>query len=64
MARGPAITTVLNGVTIAEYAGAGVLDNEGHRRLNVGLRGQIALQLHVRDELKVGDRRLRVRPLP
>lgn len=64
VARGPAITTVLNGVTIAEYAGAGVLDNEGHRRLDVGLRGQIALQLHVRDELKVGYRRLRIRPLP
>lgn len=64
VARGPAITTVLNGVTIAEYAGAGVLDNEGHQRLGVGLRGQIALQLHVRDELKVGYRRLRIRPLP
>lgn len=62
-AQGARITTALNGVVTATFDGAGVLDNEGHRRLDVGLRGQIALQLHVRDELKVRFRHLRVRPL-
>jgi hypothetical protein len=64
VARGTTITTRLNGVTMADFDGAGVLDNEGHRRLDVGLRGHIALQLHVRDELKVSFRRLRARALP
>lgn len=63
VARGPAITTVLNGITMAAYDGTGVLDNEGHRQLQVGLRGHIALQLHVRDELRVRFRNIRVRPL-
>ncbi len=64
VARGTAITTILNGVTMAAYDGAGVLDNEGHRRLGVGLRGQIALQLHMRDELRIRFRHLRIRALP
>ena len=51
-------------MTTADYDGAGVLDNEAHRRLGVGLRGQIALQLHVRDELKIRYRAIRVRALP
>jgi hypothetical protein len=63
VARGTHITTALNGVTQADFDGAGVLDNDGHRKLNVGLRGHIALQLHVRDELKVRYRALRLRPL-
>jgi hypothetical protein len=64
LARGTTITTALNGVTIAEYNGAGTLDDASHRALGVGLRGHIALQLHVRDELKVRFRQVRVRPLP
>ncbi len=63
VARGTVIRTELNGVTTAEYDGAGTLDNEAHRRLGVGLRGQVALQLHNRDELKVRFRALRARPL-
>ncbi len=64
VARGTSITSVLNGITMADYDGKGVLDNEGHRQRNVGLRGHIALQLHVRDELKVRFRHLRIRALP
>ncbi len=63
VARGTSITTVLNGVTIAQCDGAGVLDNPGHRARHVGLRGQIALQLHLRDELKIRFRHLRIRAL-
>ena len=64
VARGQVITTELNGVTMATFDGTGVLDNEAHRRLGVGLRGHIALQLHVRDELKVRYRAIRIRALP
>ena len=49
---------------VSLFDGTGVLDNDGHRSLGVGLRGQIALQLHVRDELKVRYRAIRVRALP
>lgn len=63
VARGPVITTELNGVIMANYDGSGVLDNEAHRRLDVGLRGHFALQLHVRDELKIRFRALRARAL-
>ena len=33
--------------------GAGVLDREAHRRLQVGRRDHLARQVHLRDELKV-----------
>ncbi len=64
VARGASITTELNGATTAIFDGAGILDNDAHRKLGVGLRGQIALQLHVRDELKVRYRAIRVRAVP
>ena len=64
VARGTTVTTELNGVTTANYDGAGLLDNAAHRQLNVGLRGKIALQLHVRDELKVRYRAVRIRAVP
>ncbi len=62
-ARGTKITTELNGVVTATYDGAGILNNEAHRKLSCGMSGQIALQLHLRDELKVRYRALRVRAL-
>ena len=64
VAQGTAITTELNGVTIADYDGAGYLDDADHRALDVGLRGQIALQLHMRDETRMRFRHLRIRALP
>lgn len=64
VARGTGIMTELNGVMTAFFDGTAILDNEAHRRLGAGLRGHIALQLHVRDELKARFRHVRVRPLP
>jgi len=40
------LKAVFNGVTVMELDGRGVLDDELHRRRNVGLRGHIALQIH------------------
>lgn len=59
--RGSHITTVVNGVTISNYDGTGVLDDEAHRAHNVGMRGHIALQLHKHDELRIRFRHIRVR---
>jgi hypothetical protein len=62
-AKGTRIQSVLNGVTVVDYDGAGVLDDELHRKLNVGLRGMIGLQIHSHDELKLRFKSIRIRPL-
>jgi hypothetical protein len=60
--RGTRIRTTVNGIRIADYNGAGVLDDDLHRMRNVGLRGHIALQLHTGDDLYVQFKDLRIRP--
>jgi hypothetical protein len=62
-ARGMRITTVVNGITIADFDGAGILDDDAHRRHGVGRRGHFALQLHQNDELLIQYRDIRVRVL-
>lgn len=61
--EGARILTRVNGVTIADYDGAGVLDDETHRRRNVGLHGHVALQLHTGDRLHIAFKDVQVRPL-
>jgi hypothetical protein len=61
--RGPSIRTVVNGVPVANLNGVGILDDENHRRRNVGMKGRIALQLHTRDELFIQYRSILVRVL-
>lgn len=60
--RGPRIRTVVNGITIADFDGAGILDDDAHRRHNVGLNGHVALQLHSRDELRIRFKDIQARP--
>jgi hypothetical protein len=62
-ANGTRIKSVLNGVTVVDYDGSGVLDDEPHRQLNVGLRGMIGLQIHSGHELKLRFKDLRIKPL-
>ncbi len=52
-AKGTQLRAVLNGVRVMEYDGAGVLDDDLHRKLNVGMRGHIALQIHSGDQVRV-----------
>lgn len=59
--QGTKITTRVNGLTIAEYDGAGVLDDDSHKQLNVGLTGFIALQLHKGDRLHVAFKDIEIR---
>jgi hypothetical protein len=59
--RGLRIKTILNGVVMSDYDGAGVLDNEAHKTRNVGVRGHIALQLHSRDELRIRFKDIKIR---
>lgn len=63
IARGPLIETEINGVPITRFDGTGILDDEAHRRHQVGLRGHLALQLHSGDDLKIRFKDLRIRTL-
>ncbi|MHB1038092.1 MAG: 3-keto-disaccharide hydrolase [Pirellulales bacterium] len=63
-AQGMKITSVLNGVTVAEYDGAGVLDDALHREHRVGTRGVIGLQIHSFHELKLRFKDIRIKELP
>lgn len=44
--RGTKIETIVNGVRVADLDGAGLLDDEDHRRHDVGMEGRIGLQVH------------------
>ena len=62
-AQGTRIKTVLNGVALVDYEGAGVLDDDLHKKLHVGLRGMIGFQIHSADELKLRFKDIRIKPL-
>jgi hypothetical protein len=61
--RGTTIRTTVNGIPIADFNGAGILDDANHRARKVGLRGHIGLQLHSRDELLIEYKDLFARAL-
>lgn len=48
---GMKVRTIINGRVISDYDATGVLDDDVHRRHNVGTRGKFAMQLHSNDEL-------------
>ena len=62
-ARGTRITARLNGVTVTDFDGAGILDDETHRERKVGMKGHIALQIHINDQLKVRYKDIFIREL-
>ena len=51
--RGTKIKTTVNGIVIADYNGAGILDDDVHKLHNVGTHGYIALQLHTGSDLYI-----------
>ena len=60
--RGTRIKTSVNGILVADYDGAGVLNDDLHKRRNVGMRGHIALQLHNGDDLYIQYKDIYVKP--
>ncbi len=62
LCRGTRITSILNGIVMRDFEGAGILDSEAHQARKVGLTGHIALQLHVGDETRIRFRNIRVTP--
>jgi hypothetical protein len=63
IAKGMRIKSVLNGVTVVDYDGSGVLDDEVHRQHRVGVKGVIGLQIHANDELKLRFKDIRIKEL-
>ena len=61
--KGTQITSTLNGTVMRDYDGSGLLDNADHKRHDVGMKGHIALQLHVGDEVHIRYRNIRVRQI-
>ena len=61
MCRGARIKTIINGVTVADYDGAGRPSDEAHRRHNVGMKGHIGLQTHPGKQLPVRFKDIEVR---
>ncbi|HWR51413.1 MAG TPA: DUF1080 domain-containing protein [Bryobacteraceae bacterium] len=61
--QGTRIVTRLNGTIRVDFDGAGILDDNIHRSRNVGLKGHIALQLHVKDELLIQFKDIRIKPM-
>ncbi len=57
------IKAVLNGGTITDFDGAGLLDDSLHKGHRVGETGIIALQIHTGDQLRVRFRHIRIRPV-
>jgi hypothetical protein len=62
-ALGTRVTVVLNGVTVTQYNGDGVLNDRTHQPRNVGQTGHIALQIHRKDELKISFKDIYVKEL-
>jgi len=62
-AKGMRIQSVLNGVTVVDYDGSGVLDDELHKKHNVGTKGVIGLQIHSFHELKLRFKDIRIKEL-
>ncbi|MEO7413343.1 MAG: DUF1080 domain-containing protein [Opitutaceae bacterium] len=61
--EGTRIKTTLNGVVVSDFDGAGLLNDTAHQKRGVGMKGHIALQLHVKDELRMEFRDIFVREL-
>jgi hypothetical protein len=51
--KGWSIESYLNGSRITDFDNKKLLTGEGHKKYKVGKKGHIALQLHIKDELRM-----------
>jgi hypothetical protein len=63
LCHGTKIRSIVNGITIADYDGAGRLNDAAHRKHNVGLKGHIGLQIHPGDKLLIRFKDIAIRTL-
>ncbi|MBN2349512.1 MAG: DUF1080 domain-containing protein [Bacteroidales bacterium] len=63
IADGNHIVTRVNNVVVSNFDGTGVLDDEAHKKYNVGTTGHIALQLHKNSENFIRFKDIKIRRL-
>jgi len=61
--EGTRITTFINEVLIADYDGEGLLNDATHQKINVGMQGHIAVQIHGKHQLKMRIKDIELRQL-
>ena len=61
--EGMKIQTIINGNIVTEFNADRILNDDLHATRNVGTRGNIALQLHQNDELKIRFRSIVIKEL-
>jgi len=61
--RGTKVRTVLNGIVVADWDGAGILDDAVHQRYRVGSRGHFALQIHRGSQVRIRFKDILVREI-
>jgi hypothetical protein len=61
--EGTRITTFINEVLIADYHGEGLLNDATHQKINVGMQGHIAVQIHGKHQLKMRIKDIELRQL-
>jgi len=59
--KGMHIKTIVNGIVRTDWDASGVLDNEHHKKHNVGAKGHFAFQLHSGDMLKIKYKDIRIK---
>ncbi len=57
------IKTVVNNILASDYDGSGILNDDAHKRHNVGMTGHIALQLHMNSCNLIRFRDIEIREL-
>lgn len=61
--QGNTIKTIVNGIIVSNFDGAGVLNDNWHQKYKVDKQGFIALQLHKNDELKIAFKDIVIKDL-
>ena len=61
--KGMYIKTIVNGIVRTDWDATGVLDNEHHKKHNVGDSGHFAFQLHDGDQLKIKYKDIKIKAL-
>ena len=60
---GTRITTIVNGIVVANFDGSGILDDADHSKYNVGMTGHIGLQIHPGGEGRIRFKDIMIRDL-
>lgn len=58
------IRTIVNGIIVSDWDGAGLLDDFTHVRRNAGMSGHLALQLHRGDEIRIQYKDIEIQEIP